>query len=114
MTTTKKKTTATKAVTKPAATKTTAKKPTVTTKKTPVVQKYDNTFQNAMKGYWTNAFEWGRATRSEYWWCALVYHIGVGTLLALNPVLFGLWAIVTLIPSFTVMVRRLHDTNRSA
>jgi uncharacterized membrane protein YhaH (DUF805 family) len=63
----------------------------------------------------------GRATRSEFWWWILFYFLGLlaaglvagavgssaGGLIAV-VVVFGL-----LVPSFTVAVRRLHDSDRS-
>ena len=66
----------------------------------------------------------GRASRSEYWWWA-VFHFLVTVVVVLplmmadpsNALAFTiLYWVVTLalfLPSFTVMVRRLHDTDRS-
>ena len=76
------------------------------------------------------AFEWylrafskfaeldGRATRSEYWYFFLmniVVSVGLAVLgdLVRSPWLSGLYVLAALVPSFTVMVRRLHDTGRS-
>ncbi|WP_295839636.1 DUF805 domain-containing protein [uncultured Microbacterium sp.] len=75
----------------------------------------------------------GRASRSEYWWWILpvtVVHVALlapalaaieaptaaatGTELAVPMLLDGLWLILTLVPTLSVTVRRLHDTNRSA
>jgi len=74
--------------------------------------KFQNTLGDALLGYWTNYVGWGRATRSEYWWTVLFYNFIVGALmpLALAP----LWVLATIVPGFTVGVRRLHDTGRSA
>jgi uncharacterized membrane protein YhaH (DUF805 family) len=67
----------------------------------------------------------GRAPRAEYWWFVLFAIIGeivamiVDSLLGTGPVLgpYGLvlcvYLLALLIPSITVGVRRLHDTNRS-
>ncbi|MCG7417073.1 MULTISPECIES: DUF805 domain-containing protein [Microbacterium] len=79
----------------------------------------------------------GRASRSEYWWWALVQAVVsfALTLLALatggptvdelgNPtapsglglvffVIYLLWALATIVPHLALTVRRLHDTNRS-
>tara|TARA_B100001989_G_C24496025_1_gene442205 strand:- start:340 stop:705 length:366 start_codon:yes stop_codon:yes gene_type:complete len=69
----------------------------------------------------------GRANRSEFWYFTLIYFIiSIGlfyidvSLLGYNPMdptsigisqsIFGL---VTLIPSLSLTVRRLHDVNRS-
>jgi uncharacterized membrane protein YhaH (DUF805 family) len=70
----------------------------------------------------------GRASRSEYWWfvlfAGLVEMAGVvlavlmarssaaGVLVALF-VLFGLFVLGTILPTFAVWVRRLHDTDHS-
>ncbi len=71
----------------------------------------------------------GRASRSEYWWWALVQGLVVVTLFAIvasDPdasapsmsaliagVALGIFALATFVPNITVMVRRLHDTGRS-
>lgn len=79
----------------------------------------------------------GRASRSEYWWWALVQAVVsfALTLLAVatsgrtvdefgNPmaptglglvffIVYLLWALATIIPHLALTVRRLHDTNRS-
>ena len=70
----------------------------------------------------------GRASRSEYWWWALVNGVVTlvltgGTLLSeggsqsvvgmlVSPVLI-LWALATIVPSLALTVRRLHDSNKS-
>ena len=51
----------------------------------------------------------GRASRSEYWWFAL---LGFG--LSFIPVIGWILRLVILLPSLAVQVRRLHDMNRSA
>ncbi len=75
----------------------------------------------------------GRASRSEYWWWILpvaAVHVvllapplaaidaptaaATGTELAVPMLLDGLWLVLTLVPTLTVTVRRLHDTDRSA
>ena len=73
----------------------------------------------------------GRASRSEYWWWALVSGIvsGVTNLLMLmgrasggnlGPSIYivglalaGIWLLATFIPSLALLVRRLHDSNYS-
>jgi len=67
----------------------------------------------------------GRARRSEYWFFTLFnFLIMLGLILidvymaTANPqtgigVLSGLYSLGVLIPSISVLVRRLHDTNRS-
>ncbi|CAH0169814.1 MULTISPECIES: DUF805 domain-containing protein [unclassified Microbacterium] len=79
----------------------------------------------------------GRASRSEYWWWALVMFL-VGIVLVVlalatggptvdemgrtvGPsglglvfyVIYGLWSLATIVPHLALTVRRLHDTNRS-
>ena len=67
----------------------------------------------------------GRSTRSEYWYF-LLFNVLIGIVLGFVDVftgnfvqetgqgLFGaLYSLAILIPSITVLVRRLHDTNRS-
>ncbi len=51
----------------------------------------------------------GRASRSEYWWFAL---LGFG--LSFIPVIGWILRLVILLPSLSVQVRRLHDMDRSA
>lgn len=82
----------------------------VTKKQAPKTPKYENTLANALAGYWTNYVNWGRATRSEYWWCFLFYNVIANVIL--GP-LVGIWWLATLIPDFTLAARRLHDTGRS-
>ena len=62
----------------------------------------------------------GRATRSEYWWCSLIitlsYILIYIVLMASGKVgvfLIGWFFITIFIPSIALLVRRLHDTNRS-
>ncbi|MBE6080704.1 MAG: DUF805 domain-containing protein [Veillonella sp.] len=65
----------------------------------------------------------GRATRGEYWKFSLVHYVIVivaaliGAILDSSEIVDGvlsLLSIVLFMPSLAVMVRRLHDTNRSA
>lgn len=67
----------------------------------------------------------GRARRSEYWYftlfSTLLYMVAVGLSMALggeeNPfisfAIVGVVAVALFLPSLAVMIRRLHDTNRS-
>ncbi len=67
----------------------------------------------------------GRAPRAEYWWYALLmFVIGMGvtmiessyelaTILGAYALPSLLFSVATFIPTQTVQVRRLHDTNRS-
>lgn len=99
---------------------------------------YNATIGQSITRFWRKyAVFSGRASRSEYWWWALVSfvvsvilqligRIVTGGLLlaptggALNLKAFLLplvpalvWALVTVLPSIALAVRRLHDTNRS-
>jgi uncharacterized membrane protein YhaH (DUF805 family) len=67
----------------------------------------------------------GRARRKEYWFYQLFNCLFVGALLVVDAMtrmkgkpslglLSGLYVLATLLPSLGVLVRRLHDTNRSA
>ena len=53
----------------------------------------------------------GRAKRSEYWWWILFVFIGtLGTsMVGLEQIFF----VATVLPTWTVGARRLHDVNRS-
>lgn len=55
----------------------------------------------------------GRALRSEYWWFVLFNIICLLVLQMIWMPLAYLFALVTLLPSITVGVRRLHDVNKS-
>lgn len=60
----------------------------------------------------------GRSRRSEYWWFALfnflVSLVGAGIDVAIGKNLFQfVVALALLLPNLAVLVRRLHDTNRS-
>jgi uncharacterized membrane protein YhaH (DUF805 family) len=67
----------------------------------------------------------GRARRAEYWYFALYYLIFYAVLCVVDVVtgtydtksamglLSGLYALILIIPSLAVSVRRLHDTGRS-
>ena len=79
-------------------------------------------FLQAMKQYAT--FE-GRARRKEYWYFVLFYCLAVIALTVVDGIagtleeeagigLFsGLFVLGTFLPTIAVLVRRLHDTNRS-
>lgn len=64
----------------------------------------------------------GRAKRTEYWyWCLFVLICGVCALIAdglilkdmENTPLNSIFNLATLLPGLAVLVRRLHDINRS-
>lgn len=65
-------------------------------------------FRQAIKAYWSNYFNFeGRASRSEFWWAMLFV-----MLLGFIPILSIVLGFVTLIPTTSLIVRRLHDINR--
>ena len=67
----------------------------------------------------------GRARRSEYWYFVLFYVLVIFVLVIVDGVtgtlneeagiglLSGLFMLATILPSLAVLVRRLHDTDRS-
>lgn len=79
---------------------------------------------NVLKNYATFS---GRALRSEYWHWILFYLLAGWVLGILDAAIFGMpthmhgavspyysiFVIVTFLPTLAVMVRRLHDINRS-
>ena len=56
----------------------------------------------------------GRAGRSEYWWFIL-FQIIVAFILGFSAqVLYVIFVFATFLPALAVLVRRLHDTGRTA
>jgi len=101
---------------------------------------YGASFGQAFRRFWTKYATFsGRASRSEFWWWYLANAIVVAVLYAITAIggfagatydattgtsepgpligvgagLLGLWALATIVPSFAIAWRRLHDTNRS-
>jgi uncharacterized membrane protein YhaH (DUF805 family) len=93
---------------------------------------YGATLGQAFTRFWKKYATFsGRASRSEYWWFALIgLVVGIATTLidvvaagsfagananttGLGDILSYGWALATLVPSLALGVRRLHDTNRS-
>ncbi len=75
-----------------------------------------NYYTDALRKY---AVFQGRATRMQYWMFVLfnlIVSVIVGIIAAIIhlPFLSFLYAIALLIPAFALLVRRLHDTGRSA
>ena len=56
----------------------------------------------------------GRASRSESWWFALSQIIAAIVLAIAVPILYLVYVVATIVPALAVLVRRLHDTGRSA
>lgn len=83
---------------------------------------YGAPFPVAVKRFFTKyAVFSGRASRSEYWWWALVGFlismvfsiIGYVSESSAGTVLSAVWLLGTFIPSLALTVRRLHDANFS-
>lgn len=82
-------------------------------------------FIDAVKAFYKNYFNFsGRALRSEYWWpqvfFILLYVIMFAGAALLGETIGGFWVIViflvilaSIIPSISVTVRRLHDSDKS-
>jgi uncharacterized membrane protein YhaH (DUF805 family) len=83
------------------------------------------TYPSIPLGYWLEAFRKyatfsGRARRAEYWSFTVVNFIvailfvvvGMGED-SIGPILYGCFALATIIPGIAVNVRRLHDSGRS-
>lgn len=89
------------------------------------------TFGMALKAFWSNYRNFkGRARRSEYWFIQLflvVTNLGAAVIdLALmdgdvdrfianggGGIVGLIWILATIVPALAVLIRRLHDTNRS-
>lgn len=104
---------------------------------------YGATFRQAFVRFWQRYGVFtGRASRSEFWWWALANAIVVaavniggrlvdagidgptwtgfwsgnmteGAAWSVQNVAAGAWGLATLIPSFSIAARRLHDTDHS-
>ena len=88
-------------------------------------------FGTALKSFWSNYTNFkGRARRSEYWFIQLFLlatNIAVAVIdLALmngdverfianggGGIVGLIWILATIVPALAVLIRRLHDTNRS-
>lgn len=55
----------------------------------------------------------GRASRSEYWWWTLFVVLATIAANIINDKVSALFSLATLLPSFAVGARRLHDVDRS-
>jgi len=55
----------------------------------------------------------GTAKRSEYWWFTLFIMVGSLALSFVGPYPVIIFSLLTFLPSLSVSVRRLHDTDRS-
>ena len=55
----------------------------------------------------------GRAARSEYWWFLLFQVLVMGIFSLLGETVYGIAALLLLLPALAVGARRLHDVGRS-
>ena len=76
-----------------------------------------NDMINAYSDYFQRYFDFsGRTTRANYWWVVLVNIIigfVLGFLGSLGEIISIVYSLVTIIPGLAIVIRRLHDTNRS-
>ena len=89
-------------------------------------------FSDAISSFWSNYVIFrGRARRSEYWFAVLFLVLASLATSILDVALFSdqlgeiledtgglgvigaLWALAVFLPSLSLLIRRLHDTNRS-
>ncbi len=89
------------------------------------------TFGTAIKAFWSNYSNFkSRARRSEYWFIQLFLVITNVAVAAIDLALMSgdvdrfianggggivglIWILATIVPAIAVLIRRLHDTNRS-
>jgi uncharacterized membrane protein YhaH (DUF805 family) len=72
------------------------------------------TFGESIRTCFTKYAEFnGRASRSEFWWFFLFIVLVSIALSVLSDTASALFSLGTLLPSFAVGARRLHDTNKS-
>ena len=88
-------------------------------------------FGTALKAFWSNYSNFkGRARRSEYWFIQLFLVLTNIAVAAIDLALMNgdverfianggggivglVWIFATIVPALAVLIRRLHDTNRS-
>ena len=88
-------------------------------------------FGTALKAFWSNYSNFkGRSRRSEYWFIELFLVISNVVVAVVDLALMNwdvdrfianggggivglIWILATIVPAIAVLIRRLHDTNRS-
>ena len=71
-------------------------------------------FVEAIRLFFSNYFNFkGRTRRSEYWKAGIFVSTISTVLSAILPELGAIWALITLIPSLSMFIRRLHDIGLS-
>lgn len=72
-------------------------------------------FGESFKAFWVGYTDFsGKAPRSEFWWNCLIYLILIFLLTIISFGILGfIYGLVTIIPSLSLSVRRLHDINMS-
>lgn len=83
---------------------------------------YGCSFVDAIKRFFLKYVKFsGRASRSEYWWAVLFLFIVAIVLSFIDQALFQkddtildtIWSLAIFVPSISIAVRRLHDSNKS-
>ncbi|MDF7666154.1 DUF805 domain-containing protein [Bifidobacterium sp. ESL0745] len=83
---------------------------------------YGCSFVDAIKRFFLKYVKFsGRASRSEYWWAVLFLFIVAIVLNFIDQALFQknhtildtIWSLAIFVPSISIAVRRLHDSNKS-
>ena len=71
-------------------------------------------FQTSIKTCFTKYADFtGRASRPEYWWFFLFCFLANAILSIISSGIGAIFSLATILPSFAVGARRLHETNRS-
>ena len=87
---------------------------------------------NGFKLFWQRALDYhGKTRRSEFWWGVLAnaiimvilaillivslicFSVPINTFSIIMIILFGLFCLVELLPSITLIIRRMHDIGKS-
>lgn len=78
-----------------------------------------NSLIDAFSAAWRRSFDYsGRSSRGDYWWFVLDNFILSVVLLLLSNVasffgsIYTLWAIASIVPSFSLLIRRLRDVGK--
>ena len=84
-------------------------------------------FKSTVENVFKKAFDFsGRATRAEFWWWTLC-NVLITTICSLIGIILGevngipataiscgIWGLITFIPGLSLLIRRLHDSSKSA
>lgn len=71
----------------------------------------------AYKKYWSNYANFkDRTTLADYWWCVLcnfLVGIALGVVSNWIPIVTPIYTIASFVPGLAIIIRRLHDINKS-